>query len=98
MADTEKTVVTEETSAETAKKAEKNSKKSAKANKPGLGAKISKFFKDYKSEIKKIVWYGKKQTIKSTGLVIVSLVVVSALVSLIDLGLSSVIMWLGTLI
>ena len=73
-------------------------KKAPKSNKPGLGQKISKFFKDYKSEMKKVVWYSKKQTIKSTGLVIVSLVVVSAVVSVLDLGLNHLIMWLGSLI
>lgn len=73
-------------------------KKDAKSSKPGLGAKIKKFFKDYKSEMKKVVWYGKAQTLKSTGLVIVCLVVVSAVISLLDLGLSNLILWLGTLV
>ncbi len=76
----------------------KNVKKKAKSDKPGLGAKISKFFKDLKSELKKIVWFGKEQTAKSTGLVLVALVICSALISLLDLGFSSLIMWLGKLI
>ena len=73
-------------------------KKETKTRKPGFGSKLKKFFKDNKSELKKVVWYGKKQTIKSTGLVIVSLVVVSAVISLLDLGLSNLIMWIGSLI
>lgn len=93
MADNEKI-----TAAEAAPAEQKNEKKSAKASKPSLGAKISKFFRDNKSEIKKIVWFSKEQTIKSTGLVIISLVAVSAVISLLDLGLNAVIMWLGSLI
>ena len=73
---------------DTAPKAVKEEKKKdAKSSKPGLGAKIKKFFKDYKSEMK-----------KSTGLVIVCLVVVSAVISLLDLGLSNLILWLGSLV
>ncbi|MBS7275952.1 MAG: preprotein translocase subunit SecE [Eubacteriales bacterium] len=80
------------------KAAKEEKKKDAKSSKPGLGAKIKKFFKDYKSEMKKVVWYGKNQTLKSTGLVIVCLVVVSAVISLLDLGLSNLILWLGSLV
>ncbi len=80
------------------KAAKEEKKKDAKSSKPGLGAKIKKFFKDYKSEMKKVVWYGKTQTLKSTGLVIVCLVVVSAVISLLDLGLSNLILWLGSLV
>ncbi|MBP5256428.1 MAG: preprotein translocase subunit SecE [Clostridia bacterium] len=76
----------------------KNLKKKSGSDKPGLGAKISKFFKDLKSELKKIVWFGKEQTAKSTGLVLIALVVCSAVISLLDLGFSSLIMWLGKLI
>ena len=59
---------------------------------------IGKFFRDTVSEMKKVVWYGKNQTLKSTGLVIVCLVVVSAVISLLDLGLSNLILWLGSLV
>ena len=75
----------------------KDRKKKAKTDKPG-GGRISRFFKGLKSELKKIVWYGKEQTAKSTGLVLVSLVVFSAIISLLDLGFSSLIMWLGKLV
>ena len=39
-----------------------------------------------------------EDTIRSTGLVIVCLVVVSAVISLLDLGLSNLILWLGSLV
>ena len=79
-------------------KVKDNKKKASKTSKPGLGARIKKFFKDYKSEMKKVVWYGRKQTIKSTGLVLVAIIVVSAAISLLDLGFSNLIMWIGSLI
>jgi preprotein translocase subunit SecE len=96
MADVEKATETEVSEKETKVKDEK--KKSPKSNKPGFGEKVKKFFKDYKSELKKIVWFGKKQTIKSTGVVIVALVIVSAVVSLLDIGLNALIMEIGKLI
>ncbi len=96
MADVEKVTETEVSEKETKVKDEK--KKSPKSNKPGFGERVKKFFKDYKSELKKIVWFGKKQTIKSTGVVIVALVIVSAVVSLLDIGLNALIMEIGKLI
>ena len=96
MADVEKVTETEVSEKETKVKDEK--KKSPKSNKPGFGEKVKKFFKDYKSELKKIVWYDKKSTVKSTGVVIVCLVTVSAVISLLDLGLNSLISWIGGLV
>jgi preprotein translocase subunit SecE len=92
MADIEK--VSEEVSE---KEAKDTKKKASKSDKPGLGARLKKFFKDYKGELNKIVWYDRKSTFKSTGVVIVCLVVASAVISLIDLGLDSLITWIGTL-
>ena len=63
-----------------------------------LPGRISGAFKNMVAELKKVVWYGKTQTLKSTGLVIVCLVVVSAVISLLDLGLSNLILWLGSLV
>ncbi|MBO4413396.1 MAG: preprotein translocase subunit SecE [Clostridia bacterium] len=99
MAETKKIEAASQKDAAEIKKSEKkNLKKKSGSDKPGLGAKISKFFKDLKSELKKIVWFGKEQTAKSTGLVLIALVICSAVISLLDLGFSSLIMWLGKLI
>ena len=84
--------------AETEKKADKKEEKKIKSDKPGFWQKIKNFFKGLKSECKKIVWYGKKQTFKSTVLVIVCLIVVAAIIVLIDIGLTATISWLGDLI
>ena len=95
------TEVTEEVVEETANKDTKvkdDKKKASKDRKPGLGTKIKNFFKNNKSELKKISWYGKKQTLRSSGVVIVALLAVSVAVGLLDLGLNKFIMWIATLV
>ena len=72
--------------------------KTSKDRKPGLGSKIKNFFKSNKSEMKKISWYGKAQTAKSTGVVLVVLIAASVAIGLIDLGLSKFLMWIGQLV
>lgn len=51
--------------------------------------KISKFFRDYIGEIKKIVWPGPKAVIKNTVVVLIVCAVVGLFIWLIDFGLSS---------
>ena len=68
----------------TVDKKEKSKKATPKKNKIGLGQRISKFFKDYKSELKKIVWLSPKTTFQYTGLVLVMMVVVSAFIFALD--------------
>lgn len=51
----------------------------AKAKKPNIFKRIGKFFTDLVSEMKKIVWPSKKQTLNNTLAVLV-IVVVAALV------------------
>ena len=50
--------------------------------------KVGKFFRVYKSEIKKIVWLPWNQTCKSTLVVLVILIICAAAICLVDLGLS----------
>jgi preprotein translocase subunit SecE len=79
-------------------KVKEDKKKTSKDRKPGLGSKIKNFFKNNKSEMKKISWYGKAQTAKSTGVVLVVLIAASVAIGLIDLGLSKFLMWIGQLV
>ena len=81
-----------------ATKVKDEKKKTSKDRKPGLGSKIKNFFKNNKSEMKKISWYGKAQTAKSTGVVLVVLIAASVAIGLIDLGLSKFLMWIGQLV
>lgn len=50
--------------------------------------KVGKFFRVYKSEVKKIVWLPWDQTKKSTLVVLVILIICAAAICLVDLGLS----------
>ena len=61
-------------------------------------SKIGKFFKDYKSEFKKIVWPEKKDTLKQSGIVVASIVVVGAVIMVLDLGASGFFTWLSKLV
>lgn len=47
------------------------------------------FFKGIKNEFRKITWPTKKEVVNSTAVVLVSLITVSALIKLIDLGLNA---------
>ncbi len=81
MADLEK----KEAEVATAAKKEKTKKAAPKKDKVGFGKKIGKFFKDYKSELKKIVWLSPKMTFQYTGMVLVVIVLVSAFIGVLDI-------------
>jgi len=87
--------------AKKSKKADKSGKKSdaKKAKKTpgivrffkgigGLFVKLWHFLKDCKSEMKKVVWFGKKQTINSSLIVLAVMLVAGAVIILLDIGLS----------
>ena len=51
--------------------------------------KVKKFFRVYKSESKKIVWLTWSQTLKSTYVVIVVMVICAAVICALDIGLNT---------
>ncbi len=61
---------------------------SVKEKKPSLGKRISAFFKDYKSEFKKITWSSKKDVIRNTAVVLAIVVVAAIVVSVLDVAFS----------
>ena len=61
-------------------------------------SKIVKFFKDYKSEFKKIVWPEKKDTLRQSGIVVVALVIAGAAIFLLDTGFSKLFQLINDLI
>ncbi len=63
--------------------------------KPGLGKRIGNFFREYKSELKKVVWYPKKDVIRDTGIVVVALVVCGVVIGLLDFAFVNLIRLLG---
>ena len=78
-------------------KAEKEKKPVAKKAKVSLKEKISKFIREYKSEIKKISWCQPNDLVKLTGIVLVSVVIVSVCVGALDFGFSKLMILIGDL-
>jgi len=81
-------------------KAEKPKKdaKAKKDNKPGFFARIGKWLRELKSELKKVQWPSKKQTINNTVVVIVCVVLVGLCIWIFDLLLGGVIQALLALV
>jgi preprotein translocase subunit SecE len=72
--------------------------KSPKAKKNNAGGKkAKKWFKDFRAELKKIVWPDGKTVLKNTGIVIATVIVIGILVWILDFGLSNGIMALKNL-
>ncbi|MBR6558453.1 MAG: preprotein translocase subunit SecE [Clostridia bacterium] len=72
--------------------------KPAKKDKPGLFKRIAKFFRDYKSEMKKIVWAGPKVTLQRSVFVAVVVVLAGAVIGVLDVIFSQTIMMLAKLL
>ena len=62
----------------------KKDKKSDKNAKPGFFARMGKWFRDMKSELKKVQWPTRKQTINNTLIVIACVIVVGICIALFD--------------
>ncbi len=61
---------------------------SSSKNKLTIPKRIVRFFRDYKSETKKIVWPGIKDVVKNTAIVLIMCLFVGVFIWLIDLGLA----------
>ena len=61
-------------------------------------SKVKKFFKDYKSEFKKIVWPEKKDTLRQSGVVVSAIVVAGVAIFVLDTAFSKLFQWLSTLV
>ncbi|MBM4271744.1 MAG: preprotein translocase subunit SecE [Deltaproteobacteria bacterium] len=53
--------------------------------------KIGKFLKEAKFELKKVAWPTPKQTLASTSVVIIVVIIVSIFLGIVDFGLSKII-------
>lgn len=69
-----------------------------KKKKVSLGQKIGKFLREYKSELKKVVWATPRQTLNNTILVGVTVIVVSVCIGVLDFAFSTGLTALGKLI
>ena len=63
-----------------------------------IGSALGKFWREYKSELKKIVWYDRKSTIRSTFIVLVAILSSALVLGILDFGFAQGIMALGKLI
>ncbi len=61
----------------------------SKGEKKVLIKRVVQFFKDYKSETKKIVWPGLREVVKNTVIVLIMCAIIGALIWLVDWGLGS---------
>jgi preprotein translocase subunit SecE len=66
-------------------KSDKQDNKPEKKEKAKLGDRIKKFFKDYKSELKKVVWPTKDQIIKNTSVVLFVIIIMASIIGVLDL-------------
>lgn len=72
-------------------------KKPAK-NKVSFGEKMKNFFRGFRSEFKKIVWYPWNLVRKNSVVVIIAIAIIGVIVALLDLAFSQGLYGLGKLI
>lgn len=65
-------------------------KKAKKTSKPTIFKKIGNFFKEYRSEMKKVVWYPKDRVLHDTGIVVAALAVCGVMIGILDMLFSFV--------
>ena len=69
-----------------------------KAKKPGVFSRIAKFMRDYKSELGKVTWASKQDTLKNFVVVAVTVVIVGVVIGALDVAFSEGLRALGRLI
>jgi preprotein translocase subunit SecE len=57
----------------------------------GVARKVSVFYQEFKTEMKKVTWPGRKDTVASTAVVIVTVLVIVAFLGLVDFALGKVV-------
>ena len=77
--------------AQAAAKPAKVDKKAKKDEKPGFFQRVARWFREMKSELKKVVWPTPKQTVNNTVIVIVCVIVVGIFIWIFDALASGII-------
>lgn len=88
----------EQTAVETTEKAEKKPAEKNEKKKASLVQKTAKFFREYRSELKKVVWATPAQTLNNFILVAVSVVVTGLGIGVLDFVFNTGITALGKLL
>ena len=63
-----------------------------------MGARIAKFWRDYTSEVKKVVWMSWADVRKNTVLVVIASIAIGVVIGLLDYGISNLIKLLGSIV
>ena len=75
----------EEISEKADKKADKaDKKKSDKEKKPNIFKRLGRFLRDCVSEMKKVTWLSRKETVKSSLVVLVVVIAMSVVIGIVD--------------
>lgn len=62
-----------------------------KANGQGIAAKVAAFLQEFKTEMKKVTWPGRKETASSTAVVIVTVLIIVLFLGLVDYALGRIV-------
>ena len=57
----------------------------------GIARKVSGFLKEFKTEMKKVTWPGRKETASSTAVVIVTVLIIVLFLGLVDYALGRIV-------
>jgi preprotein translocase subunit SecE len=87
----QKKVSTPEALTDTKKRVPKAIKPSGAKIQLAFWTKTTQFLREVKIELKKVTWPSKKETVASTAVVIIVVMIVSAFLGIVDFGLSSLI-------
>jgi preprotein translocase subunit SecE len=66
----------------------------SKGEKRTLFRRVIQFFRDYKSEVKKIVWPGLKDVVKNTVIVLIMCLLLGVIIWGVDIGLGALLDWI----
>ena len=69
-----------------------------KAAKKPFFSRLVKYFKDTKSELKKVTWPSKDQIIHNTGIILAFIAIVTIILSLLDVGFAKLFQTLTNLL
>jgi preprotein translocase subunit SecE len=64
-------------------------KPSGRSFQPAFLVKTTQFLREVKIELKKVTWPSRKETLASTAVVIILVIIISSFLGLVDIGLSS---------
>lgn len=68
------------------------------AKKASFGTRVKKFFRDTKSELKKVTWPTKSQLIHNTGIIIVFIIIITVILTVLDMGFGKLISYLTNIL